>query len=132
MKKQKLTRGHALRILEWCKARYGMSKYKKSYPDLEFRNIRYADEEGQDGYYDDDCNLIFVNKKFHNHINDLTKTVIEEYIHFTQSDREYQKLARIHPYSKHPLERQAKYRANRDYKHCVKELKKIHKTFQLL
>jgi len=132
MKKQKLTRGHALKILEWCKNRYGMSKYKKSYPLLEFRKMRYADEEGQFGYYDDIVNLIFINREFHKHVNDLAKTIIEEYVHFTQSDREYQRAARMYSYSKNPLEIKAKYRANMDYKKCVKELKKIHKTFQTL
>jgi uncharacterized protein (DUF433 family) len=132
MKKQVLTRGHATKILEWCKKEYGPSKYKKRYPDLEFRKIRYADEEDQDGYYDDYLNLIFINRQSHNHVNELTKTVIEEYIHYTQSEKEYQRLAEIYSYSKHPLELQAKYRANKDYKRCVKELKKIHRTFQLL
>lgn len=132
MKKQHLTRGHATKILEWCKKEYGMSKYKKSYPYLEFRKMRYADEEGQDGYYDDYENLIFINREFHNHVNHLAQTLIEEYTHFLQSDREYQKLARKYSYSQHPLEKQAKYRANRDYKRCVKHLKKVHKSFQLL
>lgn len=129
MKNNKLHRGHALKILTWCEEKYGPSKYNKGYPSIEFRKERYPDEENQDGYYDDITNSIFVNRDTHTKVEELVKTIIEEYVHYLQSPSEYQKLAEMHSYYDNPYEKEAKKIAKKDYKECLENMKKFYKIF---
>jgi len=47
---KKITRFHAVKILEWCKKRYGRGV--KPYPILEFRKPNYLNGEYAQGEYD--------------------------------------------------------------------------------
>lgn len=125
----KLHRGHAVKILDWCMDKYGRSKYNKGYPYIEFRKPQDSDEEDQYGYYDDITNTIYVNRELHISVKELAKTIIEEYIHYLQNDREYQRLAETYSYSKHPMEKEAKNTANKHYKSCLRDMKKFYKVF---
>lgn len=130
--KNKLHRGHALKILKWCEDRYGLSKYNEGHVSIEFRKEKYPDEENQDGYYDDITNTIFVNRDTHATLKELVKTIIEEYVHYLQSDEEYQRLAKTYNYYDHPLEKEAKEAAKKDCKICINELKNTYSNFGTL
>lgn len=128
-KTKTIHRGHAVKILDWCISRYGKSKYSKLYPVVRFVKFTDYDQVGLFGYYEPDVCEIFVNSQDHPNINELCKTIIEEYHHYLQSDAMYQKLAKKFNYQDHPLEIEARRASNKDYKKCIKDLKKYHKHF---
>ena len=114
----KLHRGHATKILEWCKKKYGRSKYNGRYPDIAFKKSDYY--TGEDwGYYDEEEQLIFVSKDKHENLEDLVHTIIHEYTHYLQSMHHYQILALYLEHHEHPLEIQAEETANRDTPECM-------------
>ncbi len=120
----RIHKGHAKRIFDWCKTNYGRSKYA-NYPTLSYRKFNGFDEEGLDGYYEPILNEIRINSDI-SLLNDhkyLTSTIIEEYIHYTQSDAQYQRLADKYDYDNHPFEIEAKRVASRDSKRCERDLK---------
>jgi hypothetical protein len=121
---KKLNRHHALKILDWCGHRYGLSDYQDDFPYLEFRKT--VEEYG---YYEDYENTIYVSSVLNDTVEELASTIIEEYIHYTQDPVKYQKLYKNHSYLDHPMEVEAERIANRDCKICVEELKAMHKNF---
>jgi len=126
---KKLTRFHCLKIMEWCKKEYGRSRYNGRYPDLEFKKGDYY--VGEDwGYFDNIDNLIFINSDKHSTIEELANTVIHEYTHYKQSMHHYAILGEYLEPHDNPLEKQAEFIAQRDYKKCLKELSRYHKQFQ--
>ncbi len=126
----KIHKGHAKRIFDWCKAKYGRSKYA-NYPSFSFKKFTDYDEVGLDGYYEPIENCIYINSDIKNYkdILYLINTIIEEYIHYTQSDAQYQKLADQYDYDNHPFEIHAKSIANRDSSSCLKQLKMFFADF---
>ena len=122
--KKKPNRYHALKIMDWCFARYGLSKYNEGYPHLEFNK-----KVEEYGYYEDYENAIYVSSVLNDSLEELASTIIEEWIHYTQCPKTYQKLYSKHSYLDHPMEIEASTIAERDCKTCVNELKKIHKSF---
>jgi hypothetical protein len=78
-----------------------------------------------DGYYEPIENCIYVNSeiKFTKDVKYLISTIIEEYIHYTQSDAQYQRLADQYDYDDHPFEIYAKLIAERDVNKCLRDLK---------
>lgn len=126
----KPTRYHALKILQWCKDNYGKSKHNKSDLTFVFRkqdHISVALDE--EAYYDADDNEIFVSSQHHHTVHDLCVSIIEEYQHYLQSNREYQKLAQDHDYDTHPLELAAKRVAERDCDICEREIRQKYQKF---
>jgi Zn-dependent peptidase ImmA (M78 family) len=77
---KKITRFHAVKILEWCKTRYGRGV--KPYPILEFRKPNYLNSEYAQGEYDYEEDIIYVNSQMHDNLEELADTVIHEYIHY--------------------------------------------------
>ena len=125
---KKITRFHAVKILEWCKSKYGRSN--KSYPTLEFRKPDYMNGDQAQGEYEYEDNFIYVNSQAHSNLEDLADTIIHEYTHYRlHKQRAYNDLAKSHRYSEHPMEKQADSIANRDKKKCVQELKKYYTQF---
>ena len=124
----KITRYHALKILEWCKTEYGRSKYNKGEITLEFKKPDYL-SEGELGNYEPIDNTMFVSSVDHPSLEDLSATIIEEYQHYLQSDRMYQKLAKEYDYEDNPYEIQAKYVAHQDHARCLEELYKKYQRF---
>lgn len=119
----KLTRGTVLKVYEWCKTRYGRSKYNGRYPDIVFRKRDYL--TGEDwGYYDEQDNLIFVSKDKHHNIEDLVDTVIHEYTHYKQNIKvDFRVLSKYFEFDdQHPLEIEARTVAQRDSPICLKEV----------
>lgn len=121
----KVTRWHALRVLDWCITNYGPSKYNGPYPHVEFRKEDITTERLA-GYYCDIENVIFLNKDFHLTIRELIKTIIHEYTHYKQNMKHYYVLSEYLSYDSNPLEKQARKITSRDYKTCLADLKKIY------
>ncbi len=120
---KKITRFHAVKILEWCKKRYGRGV--KPYPILEFRKPNYLNGEYAQGEYDYEEDMIYVNSQMHDALDELADTIIHEYVHYRYHAKStYYQLDRDYNHDDHPMEKQAESIANRDKKKCVQELKK--------
>lgn len=119
-----LTHTDAKRIFQWCVKEYGKHRFKP-YPSLSFRKPTYLDD-GNIGYYDHEDNEIFVDSTYHLSLEELAKTLIEEYVHYIQNHTLYQTLSKQFRYELHPMEIEAKKIAKKDYKRCVKYLKRIY------
>ena len=125
---KKITRFHAVKILEWCMKRYGRSN--KAYPTLQFRKLDYLNNDYADGEYDYEEGFIYVNSQSHKTLEDLADTIIHEYVHYRyHTALMYDKNDEKYGYEKNPLEKQAVSTANRDQKKCVQELKKYFHQF---
>ena len=48
----KITRKHAIQILEWCVKTYGKSKFNRTFPSLEFKKGDYYTDKCM-AFYDD-------------------------------------------------------------------------------
>lgn len=122
----KLHKGHVNKIYEWCKKKYGRSRYNGRYPDIFFKKPHYGVEELW-GYYDEVEKYIYINSTKHESIEDLVHTVIHEYTHYLQSMHHYKILSQyIQDHHKHPLEIQADEVADRDSEECIKYLVSIY------
>jgi hypothetical protein len=117
----KITRSHAIKILEWCVKTYGKSKFNKTFPTLEFKKSDYY-TEGCMAFYDEIESTIFVAKDLHTDLEELVNSIIHEYVHYKQNMRHYQILALYLPDHKNPLEIEAERTAKKDTKKCLKEL----------
>ena len=127
----KLNKGHAKRVFDWCKQKYGKSRYAKVYPFFSIKKFKNYDEEDLDGYYEPLENCIYVNSEILStgDLEYLVETVIEEYLHYKQSDHQYQILAEAYDYENHPFEIEAKKISRFDKKTCINYLKLFHKNF---
>lgn len=122
----KLHRGHVDRIYQWCKRKYGRSRYNGRYPDIFFKKPHHDVEELW-GYYDEVEKYIYINSNKHDSIEDLVHTIIHEYTHYLQSMHHYEILAKyIEDHHKHPLEIEADQVADRDSKECLDYLVSVY------
>jgi Zn-dependent peptidase ImmA (M78 family) len=123
-----INRFHAVKILEWCKQKYGRGS--KPYPHIEFRKPDYLNGESADGEYDYEDNFMYINSQIHKNLESLACTIIHEYIHYRyHNKRSYNKLSDVFKYNNHPMEQEADKISNRDKKKCVVELKKYYSQF---
>jgi hypothetical protein len=126
--KKKPTHHDAKKILQWCVEKYGESKVNGHIPVIEYRKPDYSQED-YSGYYDEDEELIFVNRELVTTIKELVKTIIHEYCHYRYHLMEdYYVLAKYLKRSDNPMEKEAEKIENRDYKKCVNELFKLEKN----
>lgn len=125
---KKINRFHAVKILEWCKLRYGRGV--KPYPILEYKKPDYLNGEHSYGEYDYEEDLIYVNSQVHKSLEELADTIIHEYAHYRYHAKStYYQLDRDYNHDEHPMEKQADRIAKRDRKKCVQELKKYYRQF---
>lgn len=117
----KLTKRHANKILYWCLSNYGLSKYNKTFPDVEYKKHDYY-TEGCMAYYDEIDNIIFISKDDNDTLEELVNSIIHEYIHYKQNMKEYQILSKTLSDFDNPLEIEANEIAERDTKKCIKEV----------
>lgn len=120
----RVNRSSALKVLEWCKKKYGRSKYNGRYPDLQFRKGDYITEDVW-GLYDEQENYIFINSSEVKTIEDLASTVIHEYVHYKQNIKvDWRVLSKYFDSESldHPLEREAHEVSERDFPTCLKEI----------
>jgi hypothetical protein len=120
-------RGHVNKIFEWCKKKYGRSKYNGRYPDVVFRKGYHYDGE-EWGYYDEIDKCIYINRDKHETLEDLVDTMIHEYTHYLQNMYHYQIIARYMDNEDHPFEIQAEQVSERDKEECLKYLKNLYKN----
>jgi len=121
--KKKITRFHALKILEWCKSKFGRGK--QNYPSLQFRKPDYLNNPYAMGEYDYEDNFIFVNSQSHNDLLELANTIIHEYTHYRfHSKKEFYKYQNIADYENNPMEIEADSISELHQKNCISELKK--------
>jgi Zn-dependent peptidase ImmA (M78 family) len=120
-----LTRSLALRALEWCKKKYGLSKYKDAYPALVFREkYQPKDKPNLMGEYYWEKNKIFIYKKSHLDFEDpvleLIFTMIHEYKHYLQNMDNYNTYfdKYYYTYKTHPYERTCNRFADREMYEC--------------
>jgi len=119
MNTQDITRKNALKILDWCKATYGVSKINGTYPTLVFHRTK----KPYSGMYDPFSNTIHVWKQSHRTFMGFIGTVIHEYTHYHQSiKRKYFQLQQYYSYKNHPMERTAVKIEKRDKKKCFNEV----------
>lgn len=127
--KVRATRSKALKIYEWCKKKYGRSKYNGRYPTLHYKKGGEFLEDCW-GIYDPEDNYILINKNYVTTIEDLASTIIHEYTHYKQNIKvDYAILMKYFDASTtdHPLEKEAESVAERDTKQCLEELFEIYK-----
>ncbi len=120
----KLSKSTVTKVYEWCRKKYGRSKYNGRYPNIKYRKSDYLCEDAW-GYYDEIDNVIFVNKDKHTNIEDLVNTIIHEYTHYKQNIKvDFRVLAKYFDpgTDAHPLEIEAELVADRDTPQCLKEL----------
>jgi hypothetical protein len=110
--------------LDWCRAKWGKSRYVKGRPRL--RLLKRSRQELY-GWYNERINLITLRLDWHESPLDLIETVIHEYTHYLQDIAgRYDRLAEEYkdlPYEAHPLEKQAYKRQARWGTQCWAELK---------
>ena len=120
----KVNRSSALKAYEWCKKKYGRSKYNGRYPSVQFRKGDYLTEDVW-GLYDCEENYIYINSASVTTLEDLVATMIHEYTHYKQNMRvDWTVLCKYFDPTTldHPLEREAEETAERDCASCLKEV----------
>lgn len=125
--KQLPHRGHVDKIYDWCKKKYGRSKYNGRYPDVVFRKGDYYDGE-EWGYYDEIDQCIYINRDKHETLQDLIDTIIHEYTHYLQNMYHYQIIAKYLESDQHPMEIEAESISQRDGPECLKYLESLYKN----
>ena len=128
MNKEKnvLTRYTAYQILYWCIAEYGRSKLNGKYPHLEYRKYNKDTEDADEyGFFDEIEGVIVINKEANKTLSELVQTIIHEYAHYRyHSMAEYRVLSKYLSHARNPLEIDARRLERRDYKKCLRFLKK--------
>jgi hypothetical protein len=114
----------ALAVLEWCKKKWGLSKFQDDFPKL--RCYKKGDGGGYYGHFDDENNTIIIYLEPHPTVEDLVETVIHEYTHYKQNVTEnYDNyVARYKAYNDNPYEKTANNRAARWKDRCIKDILK--------
>lgn len=118
-------RGHVDKIFEWCKKKYGRSKYNGRYPEVVFRKGDYYDGE-EWGYYDEIDQCIYINRDKHETVADLVDTMIHEYTHYLQNMHHYQIISKYLDPHEHPMEISAENAAEKDGPECLAYLKNLY------
>jgi hypothetical protein len=67
----KPTKRHALKIFDWCIEKYGISKYNRIVPIIEFKKGDYY-TEGCMAFYDEIESTIFIDKTLHHDLQGKT------------------------------------------------------------
>ena len=112
-------------VFEWCKKKWGPSKFHDDYPQLFSYSCKNRD--GLYGFYDEKSNELHIHLCYHKSVINLIRTVIHEYTHYTQNVAlNYDRYAaRAKKYYDNPYERAAENRANKYDSICKKELTKL-------
>lgn len=120
----------AKKILAWCMETYGKSKHNGNYPTVEYKKPDYTQDD-YTGYYDEQEELIYVNKNMVKTMKELVKTIIHEYAHYKYHPmKDYYVLAKYLNHDDNPMEKEAEQIEKRDYKECLSYIEKNHKKTQ--
>jgi len=122
MKLEDINRKHILIMLEYCKEKWGKSKFNGDFPKILILNKK--DEFY--GEYEPNINQIVIWLKKHKTIINICATVIHEYTHYLQCIDKYHNYNPLHPhdgnYEKHPYELTARRREMKYKKECKQYL----------
>jgi len=130
-KKNLVTISVAYQVLYWCISEYGRSKLNGRYPHIEFLKDLEDGDYVTYAYFDDVESTIYLYKNKILTLEDLVRTVIHEYTHYCKhSMAEYRILSKYLSYHRNPLEIDARRIEKRDFKKCLKFLKKEHGIFE--
>ena len=67
VRKEKPTRSHVNKIVDWCIRTYGKSKYNREFPTVMYRTAKYMDEDPRTmAYYDEEDAVMYIKKEDHN------------------------------------------------------------------
>jgi hypothetical protein len=121
-----INRKLCLLALEWCKKKYGKSKFRRAYPKLFFRTKAYVDPKlgPIKGVYYYTSNEIYIYAEQHyleeDPIMDVCNTVIHEYKHFLQDMNKYHMYFEKYyrSYDNHPYEITCNNFASREQYEC--------------
>ena len=128
-KKNLITKSTSYQILYWCISEYGRSKLNGRYPHIKF--LKEGETENDYGYFDDIESTIYLCKNKILTLEDLARTIIHEYTHYCKhSMAEYKVLSKYLSYARNPLEVDARRVESRDFKKCLKFLKKEHNIYE--
>lgn len=108
----------AILLVEWCTQKYGPSKFA----NIETLTIEIDDSLIYYGEYDQEDNVIILNRKRHRSLLSWCNTIIHEYTHFTQNMTKYQEYR--NSYEKHPYEITANRRSDKDMLEARRWLRK--------
>jgi len=119
-------RGHVDKIYEWCKNKYGRTKYNGRYPEEVSGKGDYYDGE-EWGYYDEIDQCIYINRDKNETLADLVDTMIHEYTHYLQNMYHYKVISKYLEHHEHPMEISAENAAQKDSQECLKYLENTYK-----
>ncbi len=91
----KANREKVISILNWCKLKWGLSKYSKVFPKLRvYHHTKgfYENETSSYGSYTWETNTINIHLANHFSYKELCNTVIHEYKHYLMDSKEFQKI----------------------------------------
>jgi len=133
----KCKRDKAVLIFDWCKKKFGRSKFNHEYPQLLIFKSKNNTEKFK-AYYNNETNkiAIFLGRCYSYEM--LCRCVIHEYKHYLMDNKEYEKItnflmkkykcSRDDVYDMHPHEKKAYKFEDKWSGICYKELKdKLHK-----
>jgi len=115
------------RVLQWCIATYGVSRFQDSFPTFSLTSTVTHD---MDGFYDPDENKIYINSRIKT-ARCAASTMIHEYTHYKQNIAEmYDRYYDVHGYNynNHPYEVSARKIAARDVDACIRQTFKRKKS----
>jgi hypothetical protein len=110
---------HIHKMMEWCRVKWGRSKYQPDYPSLVIHRetIKEGDSDWDiSGFYCEKSNTIHIYPKHHTSYLEMCDTIIHEYTHYLQNiDQMYMKYIDIYSYNyhNHPYEKVANKRAEK-------------------
>ena len=118
----KIDRKTVILAFEWCKNKWGVSRFHDSFPKLVCH--KKLDVNRMYGWFDEDKNEIHIFLQPHKSIINLIRTVIHEYTHYTQNiAKNYDRYAaRSQHYYDNPYERAAEDKANKWANTCKRNL----------
>jgi len=108
-----IKRKHIVWMFEWCKSKFGESKFNNDF-DVKISRV----ERDKYGCYLDDLDTIQINLNAHKSLIELCDTVIHEHTHYLQNMVMYDKYFLKHNrnYDNHPYEISADNKAKKHRK----------------
>jgi uncharacterized protein YjaZ len=112
--------------LKWCEINLGINQRKRRKLELIISHRKRI--SGKFVFYGNYCfyrNRIVIYIPNCNTYKDIISTIIHEYTHYLQSRTKYEEYEKVHCYSTHPYERQAKRNEEKYTKVCLSDIRKV-------
>lgn len=114
----RIERKYILKMLEYCKQKWGKSEYHNDFPKLMVRKKTPKNEGDMYGCFNYQTNIICIYINSHSSMVDICDTVVHEYTHYLQNmEKMYEKYMTKYykSYMNHPYEMTA-FRRGEKYK----------------